>query len=276
MKRSAGVRRLLLLTALLLLGGLWLLHTNPVRYRTSKKGAAGSGINLRETADLLLLVDTEVVAASGRNGSFDELDLSYAWVNLAEQEIGRFAVMGTGDIRLNALDGRRVVVVTRSAMRSAELWLPQLKLFVEDGGVLVLERPTSRWDFIAGVEVVGSAPRPFAELHGLRMGDVRELPSMPWRTQMQSLKVVRSDVEVLAEAEGMPVVVRRTLGQGTVIVLALDVGRQITSLQQGTPVPGSLKVEDRYPQLLRQGLYTDDLVADPRLLTANVPYADVF
>lgn len=276
MRRSTGARRLMLLLLVLALGGLWYFHLHPLRFQASEDAVAGKAVSLRESADLLLLIDHEVVAAAGRAHSFQQLDLSYGWLNLAEQEVGRFAVVGPGDIRLNALDGRRVVVVTRSAMRAAELWLPQLKLFVEDGGVLVLERPTSRWDFIAGVEVVGNDGQPLRELTGLRMSEVRELTSMPWHTEMQPLKVVRSDVEVLAEAGGQPVIVRRMLGQGAVIVLALDVGRQITALQQGTPAAGSLALEERYPRLLQPGLHTDDMVADARMLTASVPYADVF
>jgi hypothetical protein len=105
---------------------------------------------------------------------------------------------------------------------------------------------------------------------------VRELPGMPWLTRRVPLRPTRPEVEVLAEAGGAPVVISRRLGRGTVVTLAFDAGRQICALQQGVAGPDSLTVEDRYPNLLRPGLHSDDLVADARLLAASVPYADVF
>ena len=276
MRRSTSIRKLTLLILLVLGGALALLHHHPIRVPATEEEAAGTPLNRRESADLLLLIDSEVVAASGSKPSFDEQDLSYGWINLADQEVGSFAVLGPGELQLDALRGRRVVVVTRSAVRASELWLPQLKLFVADGGVLVVERPTSRWELLTGLEVEAGASRPLKELTGLRLANVQEMTGMPWVTTHVPLRVVRGDVEVLAEAVGQPVITRRPLGRGQVIALGFDAGRQITALQQGTAKVGTRDVEDRYPGLLRPGLRTEDLVADSRLLAATVPYADLF
>ena len=262
--------------ALVGLGALRYLDLNPIVLAARDAEQPGRPLFVRQTADVLLLIDAEVITASGKAARFDAVDWSYGWFNLADQELGRVAVAGPGEIQVGALEGRRVVVVTRSAIRATELWLPQLKLFVEDGGLLVLERPTNRWDLLSGVEVDSRGGHPLRELTGIHMAQVLDLPGMPWQTDALPLRVVRPDVEVLAEAEGQPVILRRPLGKGWVLVLALDVGRQIVALQQGTPAEDSLTVVDRHPRVLEAGLHADDLVADARLLGSLVPYADVF
>ncbi len=275
-KHSIRIRRLLLVLALAGLVVLRWLDLQPIVLGAGDAERPGKAVFLRQTADVLLLVDAEVVSASGRSEFPQDTDWSYGWLNLADQELGRVAVAGPGEIQGGALEGRRVVVVTGSAIRATELWLPQLKLFVEDGGLLVLERPTNRWDLLSGVEVDTRKPYPLRDLTGIHMAQVLDLPGMPWQTDALPLRVVRSDVEVLAESEGQPMVVRRPMGKGWVLVLALDVGRQIVSLQQGTPVGGSTQIVDRHPRVLRPGLHSDDLVSDARLLGSMVPYADVF
>ncbi len=276
MKQTNWMRRGGFLALVLALGALRAMDLHPLLLPDDEQEQAGSPQTVRQAADLLLLIDNEVVAAAGKRNDFDAADWSYGWLGLADQELGRYALLGPGELQVNALDGRRVVVVTSSAIRAAELWLPQLKLFVEDGGLLVLERPTSRWDLLSGVEVASHHESPLHDLTGIRMGQVDDLPGIPWQTSVQHLKLVRPDVEVLAETEGQPVVLRRPLGKGAVLVLGLDVGRQIVALQQGRPEPGERQVVDRFPRVLGAGLHSDDLVADARLLSSTVPYADVF
>jgi hypothetical protein len=278
---SVAVRRVVLLLLLGLMGTLRWFDVHPVVVEAEDSLERGWPFSDTDPSDVLLLVDQEVVSQAAKGGRFDWADWSWGWANLLEQEVGRFAVNVPGEIRLGALDGRRVLVVTRSATAASELWLPRLRTFVDDGGVLIVERPSNRWAPLTGVQS-GRGSDPVVSLTKLPESvapeHAAELEQMPWLTKpLHYRPTATTPLRVLVEADGLPVIVMRRSGKGSVITIGFDVGRQVTALQQGTPDQGSsFALTNRYTDVLSGHLEANDLVADRRLLGATIPFADQF
>lgn len=245
--------------------------------------------------DALLVVSHEAILEAARPGRFESALWSYAWKGLLEQEFGRPAVVDLERLSSQALSGRRVVVLTRSATLAppGPGVLEALRGVAAEGGAVLLEMPTEAWADLSGVvlsEVVNPAARtwrgapleiqelpatlegpPEPTRAGATLALLHDLPVHTW------LKIgVMQDPQVrsLGRISGEPVLYVATRGRGAVLTLALDLGFQIQALQQGTPGGPGWRVPEAWG--LIPGLSeTQDLVAAPSMLDNPVPYADL-
>ncbi len=249
------------------------IDVHPYTYRAHEPELHGTAKRFERTADVLVLVDPgSVYGAAG--DSFENGDWSYGWMNLAEQEFGRFALTST--VYAGDLAGRRAVVVTRSALGGATVMLPELRDFVRDGGLLVLEQPDASWQEFAGAHCGEPVDQPGAlTLPGADPETADDLSHVPLVAGSVRSLLLAPDATPHLRVGNAVVASTIERGDGAVLSLGLDVGRAITALQQGTPAPGTFSVRNRYPDVLTAHIQSNDLVADAALLGSTIPVADV-
>lgn len=247
-------------------------------------------------ADALLVVSHEAILRAAKEGRFEAALWSYAWLNLLEQEFGRPAVADVEGLRASQFEGRRLVVLTRSATLAApaEGLSEALGRFADAGGVVLLEMPGGDWAGLAGVVLTEGLVNPAArtwrgaplELEALPPS-LRDLPGpsnsgpdlpllrdMPVHTWLKLGLMQDRDVRSLGRLAGQPALYWRPRGRGAVLTLPFDLGFQIQSLQQGTPGgPGWTVPESA--GLIPGLVETQDLVASPSMLDNPVPFADL-
>jgi len=261
--------------------GAWLTY-HPFSFESTDEEAVGERPPSVGSGEVLLVVPEE--AQTG--GEFDELDFTYAWYNSLVQELGAFQIQSTKRFGSEDLSTIRMVVVpSRSAEELDATDINQLQVFVESGGILILEMPSQKWARLTGIDepvLMGrSAKRITAAVGSMLQGDFgQHLIDCPMNSRMMRLDTVdipdfhRSDI--LLEIDGVPAHYHRAAGQGHVFVVAFDFGMALTALQQGLPGDALLLdpldgEEDEDPLFTRP----ERAVANPKMRTAAVPYADL-
>ncbi len=279
-------RRRLIGLALVACGALGVLRwfdMHPIELTVRDAETVGTPEIRDVPADVLVVVDHAVIARSAAAHSFEALDLSYGWANLARQEFGHFALVDAtalGVDRHAAVRAVRAVVVTGSAVSAVS---PRdVESFLAGGGTVLVERPDAAWAKAAGVHVaepvaagaLDQLPRVLT-LEDPSGVTAAELRAAPLPTTVAALEVIAPDTEVRLGVDGRPAWTTRRVGRGRLHATGLDVGRLVTALQQGVPTAGGLGVANRFEDRLSPYQQTCDLVADERLLDADVPYADL-
>lgn len=264
-----------------------------VRPAASEPELSGTPDLASGPGDVLLVVSHAAILEAARADRFESSLWSYAWLNLLEQEVGTPAVADVEDFAVQHLAGRRLVVLTRSAtlLPPEEGMLAALGRFADGGGVVLLELPGADWAGLAGVvlteDVVNPAARTWRgaplELEDLPHAlddatpdsqDLKLLREMPVHTWLKIGIMQDRDVRSLGRLSGAPVLYVQSRGRGSVLTLAVDLGHQLQSLQQGTPggpgweVPETTGLIPGLPE-------TQDLVAGPSMLDNTTPFADL-
>lgn len=233
---------------------------------------------------VVLAADADAIAASSRKGTFRELDLSYAWLNVLEQEVGPADLVDPERLP-TVLPHARWVILSSSVFTDSfdpGIWTRHLAPWVAGGGALVLDRPNRAW--LAAIGFDG----PFEE---------REIRPSAWRVvnvetgHPQDLPLPRISLsavlpnpdprwtcilEAVTPTEArLPVVLGQRRGLGYILLAAADLPRLLVVTQQGMP-EDDFSVVNRHTEILNpRRLETNDLVADPVMLTNDVPSADI-
>lgn len=257
------------------------LDVNPITSRElpSEIEIRGALPTVTRNSAVTLLIDDEAIAASAKSRSFQALDLSFGWLSPLEAEFGPVAierVSSPGAAHAGAW------VVTCSAVRRG---LARAQDVLRDGGTVLVElgglpsEETAPWLELAKLH--SDAASASVELrHALPPGVLRSqdqvaFESGPAPRPTGALSLAPTDPSTIALGEGdRSFFFRTTVGNGTLIVVAFDVGRWFATMLQGRPTKDDFTVTEThgdYPDRIEP----DDLIEDPRLRENELPFADL-
>ncbi len=264
----------------------YLLHKDPVPVSSSNPEVAGTLPPPGHASTDVLLVLPDRPEDAPPAPSFGELDMAMGWFNTLSQEVGAFDHTTPRAFDRESLGRRRLIVISASAAAAFPTDLHRaLEGWVEAGGVLLLEQPTSAWQpLLGGIGVAQEAPRPTRRITAADGAPLRgalrdALLDAPFQTTLRPFLLTaadrqRPDLQILLEVDGRPALLHLQRGAGHVYATSVDIARAVMTLQQGRPgtdftVPlAEVNASSRY---IRPG----DLVAAPKMLEARVPYADL-
>ena len=273
---------LILVAVLLAIGLCYYLHTHPVRLGADTPPVVfGAEPTSATQADVLLLLPGTSPLQTG--DSIDELDFAANWCNTLSQEFGVYQTASIATFRPALLERSALVVVPRSVARLMTAGqIATLEQFVQVGGRLLVELPTTAWRPLVGVVGEASQYRPTrritafdgAVVRGDLRDDVIGTPLATILSPVAAADVAALDgAETLMEVDGLPGIVRRRVGQGEIYALHFDVGRAVAVIQQGLPAADWEIARPSVP--LPEGFTrTAAAVSDGRLRRSSVPAAD--
>jgi hypothetical protein len=272
-RRSAS---LLLWGTLLVIVLLGYLNENPVKLGHGQERAAGRPERSRAASDVLVVGWPTEIARTADNERFSEVDWSWAWVDLLAAEIGPVSTSTPEDLGSLDLGRYRYVVVSHSAMAHPQVSESVLAFeqFVNQGGVLVLERPQGSLREAFSADGRGGLRTPRSVTSVARVNESLEeaLTAMPLFTRYVGSTAPLDGAETLLSMDGAPVIYRLRRSAGTAITVDFNLGLALVSLQQGRPSGPAFEVVPGQPQF---GPTVADMVADPALLEAQMPYIDL-
>ena len=243
-------------------------------------------------ADALVVVSHVALSEAAEPGDFDDTLWSYAWVGLLEQEFGPPAVLDLDGLRPEDLEGRRLVVFTRSATQGQlpRAILESARDLARQGATLLVELPSEGWSGLTGLVLSGEVVNPAARFWrgqpleyqafpGNLQGDgagpsLLALRDMPVQTWLKQGLMWEDSVRPLGRLSGQPLLYARPEGRGAVLTLGFDLACQVHALQQGAPPGPGFQVSER-DGLLPGICESQDLVLGPTMLDNRVPYADL-
>jgi hypothetical protein len=261
--------RVLLWSVVASLVGLWGLSGSPWEFTPTLELAEGEEVTREAKADLLLVIDYDMVRASPEG--LERKDWSAAWLNLLEQEFGPVSVATPRSLSGKVLEDSRVVILTASVSAQVpESLLKRLEEHVRRGNTLVVERPQG------ALRALFSADGRAGERRGLHVTHARDLPDeqiaalarMPLSTDIIGSTRALAGATTWLSVDGAPVIYSLPVGQGTVVTIDMDVGEQLVAMQQGRfgadgQVGGPA------------GALTSDLVMAPAMVGETAPLADL-
>lgn len=147
---------------------------------------------------------------------------------------------------------------------------------VRRGGAVILERPSSTWFPLTGVNL-GLPPVYVQHITGTRL--MLPAPALKLlfglRLPLYRFPVTHDDsLKVLLEIDHTPGLLVRQVGEGVVMTTTFPLAPLLQALQQGLPGPGGQLTNRRSPPQSLP-LETNDLVLDSPLLQAEWPVADL-
>lgn len=264
--------RLLFWAVVGIAAALALLQRYPVTIDAGDPELVGQTAAWDGRGDLLVVLDSDVIAAAAREG---HVDRSWAWVDLVRQEVGPVTTVEARELDPNTLQSFRIVVLTSSASSSPAVHalVDDIDVFVREGGVLATELPTGplRATFAADGNGGWRRPAEITAIEGVNDALRDELRRVPLLTRFLGSTRPLADAETMLAFDGAPVIYARSMGDGEAIVFDFEFGAQLSRLQQGLP-GDEFDVEPRRPG---DAIRTFDLAATPALIGAHVPYADL-
>lgn len=225
-------------------------------------------------ADILVVLDYEAIRQSGT--TFGARDWSAAWINLVEQELGPVSIATPETLSQRLIDDARVIVLTSSVSGDLpQSMIESVRQRVVDGHTVVIERPRgqARELFSANGRAGQRRGQAITHAEGLEAPFAGQLRQMPLFTDYIGSTSAREGSETLLSIDGAPVIYAVPFGDGQAITVDFNLGEQLISLQQGRP--GEDFLVQRSSDIERRPPRTADLIADERLLGADVPYADL-
>jgi len=239
------------------------------------EGTLAGSTSVENGADVVVVVSSSDIAHSAESERFDDIDFSWGWVETIQAEVGPVRIVEAEAFARIRLDDHRFVVITHSASINPEMatTVHRLEQFVGAGGALVLERPEGplRNAFSADGRGGLRTPRAISNVEGVSEDVGNALAEMPLFTRFVGSTGPLTNAQTLLSMDGAPVVYRVRRGQGQVTTVDFNYGLALVSLQQGRPDDGM----DLEPSGGREEISVADLVADPALELAEVPYADL-
>jgi hypothetical protein len=227
-------------------------------------------------ADVAVVLWPQSMAHSAESGRFEEVEFSWAWVDTLQAEFGPVRVIEADELERVRLEDLRVVVVTHSAALFPGLSeeVHRLEHFVNQGGVLVLERPEGslREAFSADGSGGMRTPRQITSTAEVTEDVANALAQLPLFTRFVGSTGPLEGAETLLAMDGAPVVYRLARSEGWAVTVDFNYGAALVALQQGHPSGDEFEVVPTDPAL---GPTVDDLIADPLLRVAEVPVADL-
>ncbi|MBN1947606.1 MAG: hypothetical protein JW797_18205 [Bradymonadales bacterium] len=268
--------RLVLWGALLVILVLGYLDRHPIRLANQAPESAGMPKRLESGSDVRVVVWSDEITRSAEAGRFDEVDWSWIWVDLLQSEVGPVQVIEAEELTAQTIDGARFIVVTRSAAVHPEVMNAThlLERFVNQGGVLLLERPEGSLRTVFSADGRGGTRTPTAitQVSGVSDDLAEALQQMPLFTRFVGSTGPLQDAETLLSMDGAPVVYRNARAEGWVMTVDFNLPLAVVSLRQGRPTDTELTVQAADPS---GAVRVTDLVADPQVLEAQLPYVDL-
>ena len=240
-------------------------------------------------APVALVVDTSIVAANGRSGSFGKTDWSYGWFNLLLQEAPNFDILDVSQIRdTAALNRRRTIIFTRSATSGmspgrtnwadADWW----RALSDSGRTVYFELPPNEFtgwaaldDSILRLERQGQTFNQVSYLLGPDTSTL-SIPCFRLRASGARFAPLAAGVTIRMAMDSAPTLVESRLGVARALVAGFDFGALAVTVQQGRP-ENDFSVRPRVNK--RDGalpLVTADLCADSSYRNTFQPFFDQF
>ncbi|MGI5830784.1 MAG: hypothetical protein ACOX8U_11560 [Bradymonadia bacterium] len=264
-------------SVLVLIGVAVLLHHFPIQWHDDDETVNATMPPQMGVSPLLLVLPAEGQYAK----IYEDLDFSFAWYNLLAQEVGVFNIELSSNINDDYFNGAKIIVIpAKSAASFSDEQIQWTLSAVDKGAVLILEMPTPAWAPVTAIKRkinTSAAIKRFTDAPNSPLSsEFREqLLNTPLDTKVLRIDALDSDTlgnnDLLLELDGAIAHYRRKIGNGTVYVLAFDLGNALTSLQQGKPTDDfhiEKLVEQDYPT-------PADLVLNEKLKNSTVPYADI-
>ncbi|HSG99971.1 MAG TPA: hypothetical protein VLB27_07980, partial [candidate division Zixibacteria bacterium] len=241
-----------------LIAGAYFLHRYPLTLPAPSEPEKPAVFELRDNgAAVALLVDTAAIAASWRDNNPETADYSLGWVNILEQECGRFDILTASHLTDSALAPRRLVIISRSLQRTlSDTQCDALREFMNNGGVAVIESPAQDICDRLGlaVRVVNSADN-----DQFKNTNTFQSYTLPGSTTPQD-DLVGGALRV---------------GRGAALLTAAKLSWFVTILQQGLPEP-AFAVTNRNGRIDEGAkLESNDLAPPDSLINTDSPVADI-
>ncbi len=267
--------RLTLWSTVVLFFALAGIQQNPMTLSGSWEESSGIELTRDVDADIVVVLDYQAIRQSG--STFDDTDFSAAWIDLIEQEVGPISVATPETLSQDKIDAARVLIVTHSISRDMpQTFLERIRQHALDGHTLVIERPEGQAREIFSSDGDAGLRSGQSITHAEGMGEPydKQLEEMPLFVDYVGSTSARDDeMQTLLSIDGAPVIYAADFGDGHVITVDFDLGRQLVTLQQGRPnndfsVPREDAISSGSPR-------TSDLIAGEEMLGAAVPYTDL-
>lgn len=250
------------------------IQQNPITLDGSWEESPGIDLTRDVDADILVVLDYEAIRQSGP--TFEDSDFSAAWIDLIEQEVGPIAVATPETLSESMIDDSRVLIITHSITQDMpETLLEKAREHALGGHTLVVERPEGRAReiFSSDGDAGPRTAQSITHAEGMEEPFDQQLEEMPLFVDYIGSTAARDKMQTLLSIDGAPVIYASPFGDGHVITVDFDLGRQLVTLQQGRPNNDfSLPRNDSATSHL---LRTSDLIASEEMVGAEVPYADL-
>jgi hypothetical protein len=204
--------------------------------------------------------------------------MGFGWYNTLAQEVGPFRTEPLGSLANLTLAETQFVVVPRSAARTAtDAQVASVGKWVRGGGVLLIELPDARWESLTGVSIAAQM-RPARQITAADRAPLRgllrdALLDCPLPTGVSTVRTLHDEASVILEVDGAPGFIHVPRDEGQVYVLAFDLARAVTTMQQGRS-----RDDFTLPTDTTAGAAfadPDKLISDKKMRDTRVPYADV-
>ena len=270
-KRAVLPYRLTLWFVALTLVAVAYLDSSPLAVETELPAEEPVELERVTESDVVVVLDYDKIRQSG--DTFSTRDFSVAWINLFEQELGPITIATPRSLSEKMLDQARVLILTSSVADDVpEVLVDTLRERMLDGRLLVLsERPTGviRERYAANARVGSQRGSGITYARDVREPYHRELLATPIATEYLGSTAPRKHAETLLSIDGAPVIYAVPVGESHIVIIDMDLGEALVSLQQGRPNEDfEVEFEGDHPR-------TWDLVVDESLRTSDVPYADL-
>jgi len=258
--------------------GLVYLDSNPIRLSDPDPPPLTVTPPHTTGGNVLVVVDSAAIARAADVGTFSATDFSWSWLNTVEQEIGPCTTIERRDLRNTDLTPFRVVILTHSVAGGDgdEDLIGHLSSYVASGGLMVLERPNGRLRSTFSADGSAGVNRP-DKISGVRNVNApwdAALLELPLLTTYVGSRQPAPDAVTYMSMDGVPVVYAVHRGEGSVVTVEFDYGRQVVALQQGMPRE-DFSVPDRYTFTRPSQIQTIDLVTSKPLFDNKIPWADL-
>ncbi len=251
----------------LLLAGL---DRCPIKLDAGDPEAVGRQPVAAGRSDVALVVDPAEVA----RGVLPGARTSWAWVDILQQEVGPYNLLDVTEVSAESLQSHRFAIVSASASQgSLDARVGLFRDFVSGGGTLLVEVPAGALRAEMGADGAGGwrVPGAVTAVVGTSSAEADALRRMPLMTRYLGSTGPAPEAETLLALDGAPVVYRRPIGEGWVVVFEFAVTEQIVAMQQGRAGPLEMARERSRGNVE----HTSDLVSDGRLVGEDAPLADV-
>jgi len=231
-----------------------------------------------------LVIDKNFIKRRSEENDFFRANFSMAWLNTLEKEMGKCSVFSPAADPKEIFSSASIVIISSSVRTPQEEFLEEAGNFVSNGGLLVVEMPSSHWNSIVGRKIFPDkeelsytrlesgmnriSPRvmyyPFQEYLG----------QTPILTRILEVQDIPDDMEVLMYINQHPGIIQAGVDKGWILFLMFDFQMQLTALRQGIPSDPGYKVGKRFGRIPFI-IESEDLLLDGKMIDTPYPYADI-
>ncbi len=236
----------------------------PLKFKTRATPTGVSYPTRTHKADVLILVSVDEIRRAATHTDPLKRDWSFEWQNLIETAVGPYSTSDVSQMAPEQLQDYTVIVLTKSASVALDDTLHErLKAFMQEGGVLICEGPSSLLESTLPHDLCGQGVGPlsldfiapeFVPDELIREGISRR----PFHTTLHKARTHSASisqygqrgVKVLAASSGRPCIIHFPRQKGHLIAFLFELSTAMVVLKQGVYPRGFAA---RAASLLRRG-----------------------